>query len=80
MEIKVYSSEESVSVMVVDGHKSIACADMDFMENYWYLCRLKVTPENQRQGWGRRMIEELKKHTNGLPIVVQPGGYAETSM
>jgi len=80
MEIEVYSFEEYVSVTVVDGCRPIACANMDLIGDFWYLCRLKVNPENKRQGWGTKMIEKLKEEAGGLPIVVQPGGYAETSM
>jgi len=78
--VRVVATETVVSVMIVDGFRSIACADMDLMENYWWLSRLKVDSAHRRKGYGRILIEHLTKHANGLMIVVAPGGYIDTSM
>jgi GNAT superfamily N-acetyltransferase len=80
MRLQVVATDDVVSVSVVDGSFPVACADMDFMGDYWWLSRLKVKPNFQRQGWGRKLIAEIAKHAKGVPIVVSPGGYPETPM
>lgn len=71
----VESTPESIIVMLNDQSKPIGCADMDFMEKWWWLSRIKVYPEYRKRGYGIWLIETLKARANRIPILVEPGGY-----
>jgi len=79
LRIQVSETDFCVNCSLVDGNFPAGAADMDYMEDdtgkFWWLARVVVKKKYRGCGYGRKMIEELKARTNGLPIVVCPGGY-----
>lgn len=77
METKVINSGNSVCVMIVEKSQAIAVANMDFMDDHWWLARLKVNKPYRRNGLGRQLVKCLKENCNNYSILVAPGGYFE---
>lgn len=71
--------EGHICVILTDGSLPFGGGDVDRIEteegSRWWLARLLVKERVRRQGWGTKIIEEIKKHLNGIPIIVTPGGY-----
>lgn len=78
-ELCVSSYDGHIGILLTDGVFPLGTGDCDLIEidgeMSWWLARLFVKPEIRSQGWGRKMIEEIKKHLSGHRLVVAPGGY-----
>jgi len=75
MKLKVTDTDEYVSVSLMDGCVLAGSAEMDLMGDNWWLSRIVLKHKYRRQGYGTKIINELKRYTSGLKIVVMPGGY-----
>lgn len=72
---QIVATDETFSVMILDGSRSIACLNMDLMEDFWWLARVKVEHPWRKQGYGTWMVETAKAHARDKSILVEPGGY-----
>ena len=69
-------TDNHIGIVLIEDSICMGGLDADlFTELGWHLCRLNVKEKFRGHGHGRKMIEILKKNTNGLDIGVHPGGY-----
>ena len=73
--MKVWTNDESVSVVIEAGILPIACAEMDDMGDHWWVARVLVNLAHRRKGYGGLVVNALKEYSKGKPIMVHPGGY-----
>jgi hypothetical protein len=80
MDIRVNSSEFSVSVMTVNNGKvSIASAD-NLLDGRWWISRVNVQGVEKGKGVGSILLQRLLQEVLKLgqtKIIVSPGGYYE---
>jgi len=79
--IKISSHPTCVNIYKYGYGYSISSASASYIpgEDYWFINRVLVKPENERgKGIGSELlqllIKEIKKH-GGKKIIVTPGGY-----